>query len=442
MSKTTPVVAGLMLGLGWYAYVGAVPLMPLYMLLTIAALAMRRERAARFAIFAFGCAIPIAAGLPWLASHPEVLRTTFLHYQSEQMAGADAVTGVRSAANFTRATDIAALYARFWSPRVLFAQGAPTLMHSTGRAGVFLVATAGVLLVGIVRAARGAVADPRLLLILGAFLLAPLPSSLVDINDHTALHATWRAAALVPFGVLLAGFGFEYLLTRPRSPLQMLALITVLAAPAILIARYPETVSNSRALLFGLAAAAAVAMLVRLRPSDRAARPWIPAAAVTIVLGVAALMQFSAFYDDYMTDYRRRFIPETDGNVRDVLEAVIERSPKEDLSIRRATPAVYLGFRFGAGEWGSYYWLFYLHKHHREDLLVRTIDDRNAGEFTRDYICHLPAGSVAATRVGWDKDMDALIDRMIKGGDVTLERLVRGEPAYWLLKTTGTCGID
>jgi hypothetical protein len=225
----------------------------------------------------------------------------------------------------------------------------------------------------------------------------------------------------------------------------MLALITVLAAPAILIARYPETVANGRALLFGLAAAAAVAVLGRLRPSDRATRPWIPAAAaaaIIIVLGVAALMQFSAFYDDYMTDYRRRFIPETDGNVRDVLEAVIERSPKEDLSIRRATPAVYLGFRFGAGEWGSYYWLFYLHKHHREDLLVRTIDDRNAGEFTREYICHLPAGSVTATRAGWDKDMDALIDRMIKSGDVTLERFVRGEPAYWLLKTTGTCGID
>jgi hypothetical protein len=291
------------------------------------------------------------------------------------------------------------------------------------------------------------------LLLLGALLLAPVPASLVDINDHTALHATWRAGEIAPFGAVLAGVALEYLLMRRTSRLQPLASTVALGVPLALAVAYRQSIPNAGVMVAGLAIALASIALMELRAlrlarlrtvdvSHAAPHRWGTAAglAIAVVLGVASLVQFNAFHRDYMTDYRRRFIPETDGNVRDVLEAVINRSPEMELSPQRATPAIYLGFRFGAGEWAAYYWLFYLHKHHREDLLVRTIDDRNASQFTRDRICRLPAGSIAATRAGWDKDTDALIDRMIKGGDVVLEQLVRGEPTYWLLRTTGACG--
>jgi len=141
-----------------------------------------------------------------------------------------------------------------------------------------------------------------------------------------------------------------------------------------------------------------------------------------------------------MTNYRLRFAAtQTDGDTRPLFDAVVERSPVIEPTSGRVPPAIYLGFRLGVGDWGAYYWLFYLHEHHREDLILRTINDANASRFSREWICRLPPQSLVATRLGWDPETDKLIDRMTADGELVLDVLVRGEPSYWLLRATGSC---
>jgi 4-amino-4-deoxy-L-arabinose transferase-like glycosyltransferase len=62
--------AGVVLGIGFYSYVGAVPLMPLYMFITCVALWRRRDSPTRYLTFAAGFVIPIAIGLPRLVRNP------------------------------------------------------------------------------------------------------------------------------------------------------------------------------------------------------------------------------------------------------------------------------------------------------------------------------------------------------------------------------------
>jgi hypothetical protein len=181
-----------------------------------------------------------------------------------------------------------------------------------------------------------------------------------------------------------------------------------------------------------------VALLLRELPSSRHRL----VGSAVVALGALSIVQFGDFYVDYMTNYRIRYVTETDGPVREMLEAVIDRSPFVEPSPQRSTPVVYLGFRLGVGDWGGYYWHFYLHKHHREDLLLRTINDTAAATFTHDRMCQLPAESLVATRIGYDLVTDALINRMIHRGEFVLDTLVRDvhqQPSYWLLRTTGVC---
>jgi hypothetical protein len=349
-------------------------------------------------------------------------------------------------ATFRRAAEIGILYFQFWDPRFLFVHGAPVLRHSTGHVGVFLVSVAGLLVVGMVRAARRAVSDAGSLLLLGGFLLAPLPASLVDFNDRLASHAIWRAVAVLPFGAL-AGLGLEYLFTGASTRKRQLALCIALGTPLCLVAANWDSLPRVPAILLGLVVPPAIAGLSILR--SRLAEPGIPrsrrpssepliVAGVVAALGIVSLLQYGDFYIEYMTGYRTRFVAETDGNMRGVLEAVIAHSPVIEPSQRGPVPTVYLGFRLGPADWGGYYWRFYLRKHHREDLLLRTVNDENASQFNHERICHMAPGSLLATRVGWDKTTDSLIERMMTRGELTREAVI-GEPIYWLMRTTDSC---
>jgi 4-amino-4-deoxy-L-arabinose transferase-like glycosyltransferase len=431
--------AGAALGAGCFCYVGAVPLMPLYALVTVVALALRRDRARSYVAFAAGFLVPAVLGAVWLAAHPAVLETTFLHYQNERFGALDR-SAVGTLASVRRLADVASLYARFWNPSVLFMFGAPWLMHSTRRAGVLLFAVAGLLLVGVVCAAARAKRDSRALILLGGFALAAVPASLVDIDEHSALHATWRAIAILPFGAWLAGQGIDFVLDARSTWPRKLALAAAVAVPLALVAAYGVSLPHRRVMTWMLLAAAAIAAwMVVTRLHESLVR------AVLVALAVVAAVQFWDFYTDYMGDYQQRFVVETDGNTRDALEAVIDRTPPAEPGRQAAAPAVYLGFRLGAGNWGGYYWRFYVHKQRREDLIARTINDTNASRLDETFVCHLPARSVIATPVHKDPPTDALVESMLQKHELTLDSLVgpvRGRPTYWLVQTTGTCPAE
>jgi len=433
------IAGGVALGIGCFCYVGALPLMPLYALITLAALRLQRAPAASYGVFLAGFVVPVLLGGAWLVRHPEVVETTFLHYQNDQFRTLDGQT-LGLLATMRRLAELAHLYIQFWNPTALFMFGAPWLMHSTRRAGIVLVATAGLLIVGLVYLAARLPRDSRALILLGGFLLAPVPASLVDINEHTSLHATWRAFAMLPFAALIVGVGVDALLIQRGNWARKVGMAAAVGVPLALVVVHGVSLPHRRlmmGLLVGGTAVAACSAILGWRESL--------VRTVMVAIALTALLQFWDFYADYIGDYQNRFTIETDGNVRDVLEAVIDRSPPVQPGRLRAAPAVYLGFRLGAGDWAGFYWRFYLHKQRREDLLARTINDANASRFDETFVCHLPAQSILTTPARKDPPTDALIESMIQKREVVshgLVGVVRDRPTFWLLETTGTCTVQ
>jgi 4-amino-4-deoxy-L-arabinose transferase-like glycosyltransferase len=192
--------AGLLLGIGLYTYIAAYMLMPIYALLTFAVLYWRREPLSRYGLFAAAFIVPALCCVPFLLRHPTVLHDVFWHYERDKPQTAGTLDLM--VAHFTggRFRDAASLYWRFWNPRFLFVDGPQSMWV----AGAFLLPTAGLLAVGVLRVLRGPAAVAVLLI--GGLLTAPVPASLV--GDPDAIH---RAAAVLPFGVLLAVAGLDYL---------------------------------------------------------------------------------------------------------------------------------------------------------------------------------------------------------------------------------------
>lgn len=106
----------------------------------------------------------------------------------------------------------------------LFVQGDSTLYHSTGKQGVFLLASLPLFLAGIYQCIkkRGSI----LILILAAFFTAPILFGLVP----QALHRGSRLLAFLPLFTIIATFGLKGFLTISKTKLRMgiLSIVTIL----------------------------------------------------------------------------------------------------------------------------------------------------------------------------------------------------------------------
>jgi 4-amino-4-deoxy-L-arabinose transferase-like glycosyltransferase len=228
-------VAGVILGIGTFSYIAAYALMPLYLLLTCALLFQKHEPLKRFWTLAAAYATPLACAVPFLLLHPSVVRDVAVRFQRIQP---DPSAGL---VNLRRFLDAPAIYAGIWNPRLLFIDGPERTMHTTWLAGVFLVALAALLLVGTVRAIRQPLSQ-RSLLLLGGLLLAPIPASLVGENE-----AIRRALAMVPFAVLLAVSGLEYLWTAEHGRARRIVFVVLWSIPIALAATYHDYLPHAQA---------------------------------------------------------------------------------------------------------------------------------------------------------------------------------------------------
>jgi hypothetical protein len=124
---------------------------------------------------------------------------------------------------------------------------------------------------------------------------------------------------------------------------------------------------------------------------ERPDRRW---RAVQRLLLAAVVAQFAYFYGDYLTGYRTRSAFWFNGNNRGALEAIIASNPSEG-----AHP-VYLAENI---PFIRFYWTFYLAKHHRNDLLARTVYFGDALDAAT-----VPADSFILTNAG-DRIQRALV---------------------------------
>lgn len=206
-----PALTGLTLGVGLYSYVTSWVVMPVLALVTHVVLWRAGKSRATHMALAAGFAAALLPLAPWLLSHPNMIADMARNYHLS--------SGARL---FTRLD----LYWQYFSPSYLLFSGGSDWKWTTREAGVFVRAFAILLPLGIASVFTAEAPTLRRVLLFG-FFFAPLP--IVATLPEAPGPDVAREALLVPFGVLLAVAGVEWLMSRGwRSQLvAVLLLVTI-----------------------------------------------------------------------------------------------------------------------------------------------------------------------------------------------------------------------
>jgi hypothetical protein len=223
------------------------------------------------------------------------------------------------------------------------------------------------------------------LLPVAAFLAAGVPAALRDQRSRIAGGVLVAALLLVPVPAVLRGESQAIGRELPLVPI------------AVLVA------------IFGVRS-----ILTNARPLARAA-------AVALLLAVP--LQFAMFARDYFGDYQRRAAYWIDPiDFRDVAARLFDRDARSPL------PLIYLS---GDLDDGSTRWLFYLMKHHRQDLWPRTHDV----DASRLVPAQVPGGTALVLYAG-----DPRIAALTRNGEFVLEDTIihaGGAASAVILRRTG-----
>lgn len=182
----------LCLGVGMYSLIASYILMPIYALLSLALVRHRREAMSHYMLVIGTVALCALSGLVFLATHPEMARTVMGRYDPASAASGTFVS--------SRLANLSVFWS-FWDLELLAINGGRML---TGAGGVFILAAVAPAALGVVRALveRNALS----VVLVGGLLVSPLPASLV--NEPGAIR---RALALLPFVILLAAYGLDWM---------------------------------------------------------------------------------------------------------------------------------------------------------------------------------------------------------------------------------------
>jgi hypothetical protein len=215
---------GFLLGVGLYSFIAAWIFMPLCLLLTwMACVRSGREALPASLAAGVGFALPLVPLGLWLWSNPEMVRETFARYQG--YAGEHvALLGTSGFFHLNNIQHEISVYWDYFNPSVLFLVGGPSLTTSTGRAGVFLLPVAVFLPVGFYDLLKRLMSIPIAVVLLGGFVLAPIPATLAGERDMVQ-----RELFGLPFAALIATFGLASLWrSRVRALRAMTALLVAL----------------------------------------------------------------------------------------------------------------------------------------------------------------------------------------------------------------------
>ena len=361
------VAATVCLGVGFYSYISSVLMMPIYFALTLVVV-LQRDRPMFLSLAATaGFTAPLLPLVPFLLHHPGAFAQTAQRYAVYDAQRLNALQGLREFFSYPNIERLTTLYWTFFNPGFLFFSGDSQMTFSTRSVGVFLLSLAVLIPAGAYGVLRRRTTGG--LLVLALFVTAPAAAVLVPESG-----AIIRAAAMLPFGALLATYG---IICVWRSRLFARARPVLMAAGGALFAMAlvyaGVTVVSSARLSKGTAllAAGAIVLLAVGRAAQRIKLGRI--AVVCLLLFV--LLQFGSFWRDYFGDYRLRASTWLGGNVRGALEALIAHATQD-----RAPGIYFARIRSTSGlldtrnRWMDAYWRFYLIKHQREDLLSRSND--------------------------------------------------------------------
>lgn len=266
-------VACLALGLGFYSYIASIVTMPLFVALTLLIVARvdgLHRRSVAIAATAF--ALPLLLVVAWGLQNPEAYASQVRRYKLYDPEALNAAQGVREFLNPVSLTARLSVYWNFFDPSLWYFSGGSNYVNATRAAGVFLIPIAVLFPIGLIYLLRQTSSIIALVL-LGALILSPVAATIV-----VEPYAIDRALGLVPFGILIAVFGFSRLWDSQRPSWRAVAVLALCAVP----------------------------------------------------------LQFAQFTHDYYTDYRIRSLYYFERNVRGAVNAAL------NLSMEDRSAAVYL----------------------------------------------------------------------------------------------------
>jgi hypothetical protein len=240
------VLGALCLGLGFYSYIASWVLMPIYFGLSAIVYwrvpgmpfdsqsgsgaspdrSLRAGALRPMAAATIGFVAPLVFFIPWLWTHPAMLRETFDRYQ---MSDQEQVSMIQEPANAFRRDKVAATLSAYWShfdPGFLFLVGGPSMTTSTGRVGVFLLPLAVLLPLGVFALLRRSDPFGCHAIILLAVVTAPIAATLKGQP-----FSVQRIVFMFPFAALVATFGLEWLWERRERAARVAAIVLIVAIP-------------------------------------------------------------------------------------------------------------------------------------------------------------------------------------------------------------------
>ncbi|MGH9384667.1 MAG: ArnT family glycosyltransferase [Vicinamibacterales bacterium] len=310
------------LGLGFFSYIASVVMMPVYLAFTALVLMATRNLSVRTGAVALGGFVwPLVALIPWLATQPTFMFDVMNKYgvgaRSLAMIGpgvrsfADVVNNLEQRLNFAEMAGRVTLYWSFFDPAFLFLSGGYTRMtNSTRLVGVFLAPFIVLIPLGLIQMVTAHRTIISVVIALG-FFLAPLAAVMTVLEPY----ASDRELAVMVFGVLIATYGIERVVTLWWKP-----------------------------------------------PSTSMWRQPLRVACIAVLAALPAHFLFSQFH--YFGDYHGRSASYFEWNHRDALEAIVARQTGAT-----ARP-VYLSS--GLEKQIAAYWRLSLIKNNRLDLLDHT----------------------------------------------------------------------
>jgi 4-amino-4-deoxy-L-arabinose transferase-like glycosyltransferase len=312
--------AGTCLGLGFYTYIAAAIMMPVYVMTTCAVLWARADRSGKLiAIVLAGFFWPILLSIPFHMQYPEVLQSKWTVYGvANSGQHLDPLQQVSELFNYNSLTSRVSLYFNFFNPAYLFMSGGSNILNSTRRAGVFLMPLAVFVPVGIYQVLRHR-RTAATVVVLAGFFSAPLAA--LTIFESGAID---RELEVLPFGVLLATFGIELLWGTPLRtdmrrwfrPVVAAGVLTAVGYGVWTLARRGHVSASTVPLL------AACALIYGVGAATTHAKNWRP---MTVCLLLLAFVEFQSFYRDYLGDYRLRAVGHFEWNRRGAEEQILAR---------------------------------------------------------------------------------------------------------------------
>jgi len=203
------------LAIGMYSYLAAVVMMPVYLLMTLAVAgrSLRWRGVALAAATLIVCLLPMAA---WYATHPERNAQIVSAYQLSANTDGSWIAAAGAAAR-----EYLSLYWRVFDPTYMLLSGDPSLVNSTRSSGLFPMAFAVLLPVGIVALLRSGTAINRV--IVAGLFTAPIVSVVSGAIEMN------RLMFVIPFGVLVATYGALALWRARTNMAKLLAAVLVLS---------------------------------------------------------------------------------------------------------------------------------------------------------------------------------------------------------------------